>query len=89
MIPAQDDQRAALYDCIRVHIVTLRGCKTGSKAIWLLYVHPIHSRVFFSSDRIRAYCGLQTYIRSFRFTCMTDSNFDTLSFLVHSYSTSR
>jgi hypothetical protein len=36
MIPAQGDQRAALYDCIRVHIVTLRGCKTGSKAIWLL-----------------------------------------------------
>ncbi|KAJ7925680.1 hypothetical protein B0H13DRAFT_1862937 [Mycena leptocephala] len=68
--------RAALYDCIRVHIVTLRGCKTGSKAIWLF-------------DRMRAYCGLQTYIRSFRFACMTDSNFDTLSFLVHSYSTSR
>ncbi|KAJ7879337.1 hypothetical protein B0H13DRAFT_2543776 [Mycena leptocephala] len=73
---ASGDQRAALYDCIRVHIVTLRGCKTGSKAIWLF-------------DRMRAYCGLQTYIRSFRFACMTDSNFDTLSFLVHSYSTSR
>ena len=27
-----------LYDCIRGHIVTLRGCKTGSKVIWLLYV---------------------------------------------------
>ncbi|KAJ7879341.1 hypothetical protein B0H13DRAFT_2346166 [Mycena leptocephala] len=27
------DQRAALYDCIRVDIITLRGCKTGSKAI--------------------------------------------------------
>jgi hypothetical protein len=22
------------------HIVTLRGCKTGSNVIWLLYVHP-------------------------------------------------
>ncbi|KAG5220205.1 ARM repeat-containing protein [Salix suchowensis] len=29
------EQRAALYDCIRGHIVTLRGCKTGSKVIWL------------------------------------------------------
>lgn len=27
-----------LYECIRGHIVTLRGCKTGSKVIWLLYV---------------------------------------------------
>ena len=26
-----------LYECIRGHIVTLRGCKTGSKVIWLLY----------------------------------------------------
>ncbi|KAJ7925702.1 armadillo-type protein [Mycena leptocephala] len=75
-VPLVGDQRAALYDCIRVHIVTLRGCKTDSKAIWLF-------------DRIRAYCGFQTYIRSFRFACMTDSNFDTLSFLVHSYPTSR
>ncbi|KAF7304107.1 ARM repeat-containing protein [Mycena indigotica] len=32
---ADKDQRAALYDCIRGHIVTLRGCKTGSKVIWL------------------------------------------------------
>jgi pumilio RNA-binding family len=30
------DQRAMLYDCIKGHIVTLRGCKTGSKVIWLL-----------------------------------------------------
>lgn len=30
------DQRALLYECIRGHIVTLRGCKTGSKVIWLL-----------------------------------------------------
>ncbi|KAJ7879330.1 hypothetical protein B0H13DRAFT_2346152 [Mycena leptocephala] len=71
MIPAHadKDRRAALYDCIWVHIVTLRGSKTGSKAIWRLYVHPIQfllyplSCVFFSSDRMRAYCGLQTYIR--------------------------
>jgi hypothetical protein len=39
----------------------LYGCKTGSKVIWLLYVHPIRfllyplSCVFFSSDRMRAY----------------------------------
>ncbi|KAJ7859115.1 hypothetical protein B0H13DRAFT_2672374 [Mycena leptocephala] len=35
MIPAHadKDQRAALYDCIRRHIVTLRGCKM---VIWLL-----------------------------------------------------
>ncbi|KAJ7759612.1 hypothetical protein B0H16DRAFT_1884969 [Mycena metata] len=38
------DQRALLYDCIRGHIVTLRGCKTGSKVIWLF-------------DRMRAYYG--------------------------------
>ena len=33
---ADKDQRALLYDSIRGHIVTLRGCKTGSKVIWLL-----------------------------------------------------
>ncbi|KAG2144704.1 armadillo-type protein [Suillus bovinus] len=33
---ADKDQRTTLYDCIRGHIVTLRGCKTGSKVIWLL-----------------------------------------------------
>ncbi|KAF9237062.1 armadillo-type protein [Melanogaster broomeanus] len=33
---ADKDQRAMLYDCIKGHIVTLRGCKTGSKVIWLL-----------------------------------------------------
>lgn len=33
---ADKDQRALLYECIRGHIVTLRGCKTGSKVIWLL-----------------------------------------------------
>ncbi|TFK70058.1 ARM repeat-containing protein [Pluteus cervinus] len=39
VLPTADkDQRAALYDCIRGHIVTLRGCKTGSKVIWLLCV---------------------------------------------------
>ena len=27
-----------MYESIRGHIVTLRGCKTGSKVIWLLYV---------------------------------------------------
>jgi hypothetical protein len=65
MIPAQakKDRCAALYDCIRAHIVTLCACKTGSKAIWLLYVHPIQfilnplSSIFFSSDRMRADCG--------------------------------
>ncbi|KIY45800.1 ARM repeat-containing protein [Fistulina hepatica ATCC 64428] len=37
ILPTADkDQRALLYDCIRGHIVTLRGCKTGSKVIWLL-----------------------------------------------------
>ncbi|KAJ6603430.1 hypothetical protein DFH09DRAFT_1354646 [Mycena vulgaris] len=41
---ADKDQRAALYDCICVHIVTLRGCKTGSKIIWLF-------------DRMRAHYG--------------------------------
>ncbi|KAH7914543.1 armadillo-type protein [Hygrophoropsis aurantiaca] len=41
---ADKDQRALLYDCIRGHIVTLRGCKTGSKVIWLF-------------DRMRAYYG--------------------------------
>ncbi|KAJ7939328.1 hypothetical protein B0H13DRAFT_2300595 [Mycena leptocephala] len=64
VLPTADkDQRAALYECIRVHIVTLRGCKTGSKVIWLLHVHPIQlplyplSCVFFSSDRMRARYG--------------------------------
>ena len=38
ILQADKDQRAQLYDCIRSHIVTLRGCKTGSKVIWLLYV---------------------------------------------------
>ncbi|KAJ7333958.1 hypothetical protein DFH08DRAFT_814028 [Mycena albidolilacea] len=57
------DRCAALYDCIRAHIVALCACKTGSKVIWLLYVHPIQfilnplSSVFFSSDRMRAYYG--------------------------------
>ncbi|KAF8837623.1 ARM repeat-containing protein [Paxillus ammoniavirescens] len=41
---ADKDQRTMLYDCIRGHIVTLRGCKTGSKVIWLF-------------DRMRAYYG--------------------------------
>ncbi|KAJ3522280.1 hypothetical protein NMY22_g11961 [Coprinellus aureogranulatus] len=36
VLPTADkEQRALLYDCIRGHIVTLRGCKTGSKVIWL------------------------------------------------------
>ena len=43
---ADKDQRALLYDCIRGHIVTLRGCKTGSKVIWLLYVAHSDARVF-------------------------------------------
>ncbi|KAI0066409.1 ARM repeat-containing protein [Artomyces pyxidatus] len=38
------DQRTILYESIRGHIVTLRGCKTGSKVIWLF-------------DRMRAYYG--------------------------------
>ncbi|KAF8131448.1 armadillo-type protein [Boletus edulis] len=41
---ADKDQRTTLYECIRGHIVTLRGCKTGSKVIWLF-------------DRMRAYYG--------------------------------
>ncbi|KAJ7092994.1 armadillo-type protein [Mycena belliarum] len=41
---ADKEQRALLYECIRGHIVTLRGCKTGSKVIWLF-------------DRMRAYYG--------------------------------
>ncbi|OBZ78979.1 Meiotic coiled-coil protein 2 [Grifola frondosa] len=45
VLPTADkDQRALLYDSIRGHIVTLRGCKTGSKVIWLF-------------DRMRAYYG--------------------------------
>lgn len=36
MLQADKDQRSLLYDSIRGHIVTLRGCKTGSKVIWLL-----------------------------------------------------
>ncbi|KAJ7875174.1 hypothetical protein B0H14DRAFT_3437361 [Mycena olivaceomarginata] len=40
----EKNQHAALYDCICGHIVTLHGCKTGSKIIWLF-------------DRIRAYYG--------------------------------
>ena len=36
MSQADKDQRSLLYDSIRGHIVTLRGCKTGSKVIWLL-----------------------------------------------------
>ncbi|RDB15679.1 Meiotic coiled-coil protein 2 [Hypsizygus marmoreus] len=45
VLPTADkDQRAMLYECIRGHIVTLRGCKTGSKVIWLF-------------DRMRAYYG--------------------------------
>ena len=43
ILQADKNQRAQLYDCIRSHIVTLRGCKTGSKVIWLLYVFlPFH-----------------------------------------------
>ncbi|VDB84186.1 unnamed protein product [Peniophora sp. CBMAI 1063] len=45
VLPGIDkDQRTLLYDAIRGHIVTLRGCKTGSKVIWLF-------------DRMRAYYG--------------------------------
>jgi hypothetical protein len=45
-------------------MVTLRGCKAGSKGIWLLYVHLIQfllyplSCVLFPSDRMRAYYGV-------------------------------
>jgi len=36
VLPSADkDQRALLHGYIRGHIVTLRGCKTGSKVIWL------------------------------------------------------
>ena len=41
-LQADKDQRALLYECIRGHIVTLRGCKTGSKVIWLLWVAPAY-----------------------------------------------
>ncbi|KAL5535291.1 MPF1 [Sanghuangporus sanghuang] len=57
------NHRAMLYDAIRGHIVTLRGCKTGSKVIWLLYVHGLCTKIrvlatyIFSSDRMRAYYG--------------------------------
>ncbi|KZV76352.1 ARM repeat-containing protein [Peniophora sp. CONT] len=45
VLPGIDkEQRTVLYDAIRGHIVTLRGCKTGSKVIWLF-------------DRMRAYYG--------------------------------
>ncbi|KAJ2917179.1 hypothetical protein MD484_g3243, partial [Candolleomyces efflorescens] len=67
VLPTADkEQRALLYDCIRGHIVTLRGCKTGSKVIWLLYAlsfsfhspPPSHDLSFFAcSDRMRAYYG--------------------------------
>ncbi|KAJ7743520.1 hypothetical protein B0H14DRAFT_3514867 [Mycena olivaceomarginata] len=63
LLTAKKDRCAALYDCIRAHIVTLCACKTGSKVIWLLYVHPIQfilnplSSVGFSSDWMRAYYG--------------------------------
>ena len=35
---ANKDERALLYESICGPIVTLHGCKTGSKVIWLLYV---------------------------------------------------
>ncbi|KAF8527378.1 armadillo-type protein, partial [Hysterangium stoloniferum] len=38
------DQRSALYEAIRGHVVTLRGSRVGSKVIWLF-------------DRMRAYYG--------------------------------
>ncbi|KAJ7333977.1 hypothetical protein DFH08DRAFT_965746 [Mycena albidolilacea] len=38
------DRCAALYDCIRAHIVALCACKTGYKVIWLF-------------DRMRTYSG--------------------------------
>ncbi|KAG8836396.1 hypothetical protein FRC17_003306 [Serendipita sp. 399] len=41
---ANKDQRARLYEAIKGHTVTLRGCKTGSRVIWLF-------------DRMRAYYG--------------------------------
>ncbi|KAJ7687317.1 hypothetical protein B0H14DRAFT_2653877 [Mycena olivaceomarginata] len=46
MSPAQadKDQRAALYDCIRGHIISLRGCRNSSMVIWLF-------------DWMRAYYG--------------------------------
>jgi hypothetical protein len=61
---------------LRECVVTLRGCKTGSKVIWLLYVHPIQfllyplSCVLFYSNRIRAYYVFSTYNGSIRFACM-------------------
>ncbi|KAJ7938526.1 armadillo-type protein [Mycena leptocephala] len=70
VLPTADkDQHATLYDYIHGRIVTLRSCKTGSKVIWLFYVHPIRFRLYplscmlFSSNRMRAYYGAKTYIR--------------------------
>ncbi|KAJ7735069.1 hypothetical protein B0H14DRAFT_2639272 [Mycena olivaceomarginata] len=63
LLTAKKDRGAALYDCIRAHIVALCARKTGSKVICVLHVHPIQfilnplSSVGFSSDRMRAYCG--------------------------------
>ena len=47
---ADKDQRSLLYDSIRGHIVTLRGCKTGSKVIWLLYVTSLSSYLAFADS---------------------------------------
>ncbi|KAG2052679.1 ARM repeat-containing protein [Suillus hirtellus] len=51
---ADKDQRTTLYDCIRGHIVTLRGCKTGSKVIWLFdrMVRSFISTSFFILTRV-------------------------------------
>ncbi|KAF8657154.1 hypothetical protein AX16_002268 [Volvariella volvacea WC 439] len=62
VLPAADkDQRAALYECIRGHIVTLRGCKTGSKVIWLfdrmVYIYYDIYRTLADSAHQRAYYG--------------------------------
>ncbi|KAJ3552594.1 hypothetical protein NM688_g4071 [Phlebia brevispora] len=61
---ADKDQRALLYDSIRGHIVTLRGCKTGSKVIWLfdrmVRIPSFEARSLSSEDTIspqRAYYG--------------------------------
>lgn len=35
------EQRAVLYDAIKRHVVTLRGSKTGSRTVWLLYVNSV------------------------------------------------
>lgn len=54
------EQRSALYEAIRGHVVTLRGSRVGSKVIWLLCVYykfQVSLLINSCSDRMRAYYG--------------------------------